>query len=329
MKTIGRRCFFRNLLTGGVLAGTGAAQVLQPQAMQAATQDSGNTQFSSRRMDEMTSREIESYLKSGGDLVLIPFGPISGHGALIPVGMHGHWAHALSLLIADRANGLVFPVTHCCFAGATRTFRGTVSFTYEEQVMVLKRIASTLNKQGFRRTVLVGGTNPEDTAGMIAARELFDETEKPVFFISARRAFDLPEAQELWRGYPGSFDEQQIDLASLRILGRERPIPLENWSREIKTSKEADQPAEIAPDVTAMRKWGAVGWRYFEEKNHGNQGNAGIMLNGRSDIDIAVDVLRKSADVIVPALASFEHYSKWLEQHPVQYISATERLQEK
>ncbi|MBP1601119.1 MAG: putative amidase [Acidobacteria bacterium] len=324
MKTIGRRFFFRSLLTGGVLAGTGAAR-----AAQSAPQNSGNTRSPSRRMDEMTSREIEFYLKSGGDLVLIPFGPISGHGALITVGMHAHWAHALSLLIAERADGLVFPVTHCCFAGATRTFRGTVSFTYQEQVMVLKRIASTLNKQGFRRTVLVGGTNPEDTAGMIAARELFDETEKPVFFVSARRAFDLPEVQELWRGYPGSFEEQQIDLAALRILGRERPIPMEKWSKEIKTDKDADQPDEIAPDVNAMRKWGAVGWRYFEEKNHGNHGNAGIIFNGRSDIDIAVDVLRKSADVIVPALASFEHYSKWLEQHPMQYISPTERLQEK
>ena len=324
MKTMGRRCMFRTLLTGSVIAGVNAVAVAQP-----AVQNSGNIPFPSRRMDELTSREIEFYLKSGGDLALIPFGPISGHGALIPVGMHGHWAHALSLLIAERANGLVFPVTHCCFAGATRTFRGTVSFTYEEQVLVLKRIASTLNKQGFRRTVLVGGTNPEDTAGMIAARELFDETEKPIFFISARRAFDLPEVQELWRGYPGSFEEQQIDLASLRILGRERPIPLENWSKEIKNADEPDQPAEIAPDVTAMRKWGAVGWRYFEEKNHGNHGNAGVIFNGRSDIDIAVDVLRKSADVIVPALASFEHYSKWLEQHPMQYISATERLQEK
>jgi creatinine amidohydrolase len=324
MESIGRRSFFRNLLTGGLLAGAGAAQTVQ-----AAPQNASASSFSSRRMDEMTSREIELYLKSGGDMALIPFGPVSGHGALIPVGMHGHWAHALSLLIAERANGLVFPLTHCCFAGATRTFRGTVSFTHGEQVMVLKRIASTLNQQGFRRTVLVGGTNPEDTAGMVAARELFDETEKPSFFISARRAFDLPEVQALWRGYSGYFNEQQIDLASLRILGRERPIPLENWSKEIKTVREADQPAEVAPDIVAMRKWGAVGFRYFEEKNHGNGGNAGVIFNGRSDIDIAVDVLRKSADVMVPALASFDHYSKWLEQHPMQYISATERLQEK
>jgi len=324
MKSTGRRTFFRTLLTGGLFAGAGAAQTGQ-----AAPQNAESGPLPSRRMDEMTSREIEFYLKAGGDLVLIPFGPVSGHGALIPVGMHAHWAHALSLLIADRANGLVFPVTYCCFAGATRTFRGTVSFTHGEQVLVLKRIASTLNKQGFRRTVLVGGTNPEDTAGMIAARELFDETEIPTYFISARRAFDLPEVSTLWRGYPGSFNEQQIDLAALKVVGRERPIPLENWAREIKTGDEADQPAEIGPDVSAMRKYGAVGFRYFEEKNHGNHGNAGIRFNGRSDIDIAVEVLRKSADVIVPALASFEHYSQWLEQHPMHYISATDRLQEK
>ena len=31
----------------------------------------------------------------------------------------------------------------------------------------------SLYKAGFRRVVLVGGTNPEDTAGMIAAREVF------------------------------------------------------------------------------------------------------------------------------------------------------------
>jgi creatinine amidohydrolase/Fe(II)-dependent formamide hydrolase-like protein len=318
-----RRAFFQSLLTGGMMAGRAAAQTAQP-----VSQNAGARPFSSRRMDEMTSREIESYLKTGGDLALIPFGPVSGHGALIPVGMHAHWAHALSLLIAEKANGLVFPVTYCCFAGATRTFRGTVSFTYQEQVTVLKRIATSLNKAGFRRTVLVGGTNPEDTAGMIAARELFDETEVPTYFISARRAFDRPEVQALWQGYPGNFEEQQIELASLRILGRERPIPLENWSREPKTEA-PDQPEAIAGDVAAMRKWGVVGFRYYEEKNHGDAGNAGIVYKGRSDVDIAVDVLHKSAEVIVPALESFEHYSKWLEQQPVHYIDATDRLQEK
>src|SRR5262249_6081512 len=156
---------------------------------------------------------------------------------------------------------------HCSFAGATRTFRGTVSFPVREQVTILKRIASTLQKQGFRRTVLVGGTNPEDTGGMIAARELFDESEKPVWFVSASRALEQPEVKSLYNGYPGKFGETQLALASMKVLGRERPIPLERWAKEAKTES-FDQPDEIAADVTALRKLGAIGFRYHDEGNH-------------------------------------------------------------
>src|SRR3954464_11165432 len=163
-----RRFPRRNLLKSA-LAGVAWSGAANAQGDKSTNPGNAVASFVSRRMDEMTSREIELYLNAGGDLVLVPFGPVSGHGALIPVGMHAHWAHALSVLIAEKANGLVFPLTHCCFAGATRTFRGTVSFAFEEQVTVLKRIASTLQKQGFRRAVLVGGTNPEDTGGATTA----------------------------------------------------------------------------------------------------------------------------------------------------------------
>jgi creatinine amidohydrolase/Fe(II)-dependent formamide hydrolase-like protein len=318
----------RRSLLKSVLASTAWAKAASAQDGASAANTASRTPFCSRRMDEMTSREIESFLNSGGDLVLIPFGPISGHGALIPVGMHALWSQALSVLIAEKANGLVFPPTHCCFAGATRTFRGTVSFTVDEQVTVLKRIASTLQKQGFRRTVLVGGTNPEDTGGMVAARELFDETEKPCWFVSASRALELPEVKALFDGYPGKFGETQISLASLKILGRERPIPLENWARE-KKPEGSDQPEEIAADVRAMRKLGAVGFRYHEESEHGNHGNAGIVWKGRSDVDLAVDVLHKSADAVIPALSRLAHYVDWLERHPASFIRSKERLDEK
>src|SRR5512144_2078420 len=124
-----RRNLFHTLLCGAALPIRGPAAPA-PAA-----------RYASRRIDEMTSREVELYLKERGDLALVPFGPVSGHGAFIPMGMHAHWAHALSLLLAEKANGLVFPATFACFAGATRTFRGTVSFPVQEQVSVLKRIA--------------------------------------------------------------------------------------------------------------------------------------------------------------------------------------------
>jgi creatinine amidohydrolase/Fe(II)-dependent formamide hydrolase-like protein len=279
-------------------------------------------------MDEMTSREIELYLKRGGDLAFVPFGPISGHGALIPVGMHGHWAQALSLLLADRADGLVFPVTWCCFAGATRTFRGTVSFPIDEQVKVLSRIANSLYEAGFRRTVLVGGTTPEALGGEVAARDLFDRTERPFWFVEAARLLDAPEVKAIYEGYPGSFGETLLELASLRILGRERETPHAEWAREIKSSEGGDQPAEIFADVVALRRAGAMGFRYHEEAHHGNHGTAGIEYEGRLDIDMAEEVLHKCAEVLAPSLSGLTRYADWLEAHPFKYIVAVDRLDE-
>ena len=279
-----------------------------------------------RRMDEMTSREIELYLKGGGDLAFVPFGPISGHGALIPVGMHGHWAQALSLLLAERANGLVFPVTWCCFAGATRTFRGTVSFPIDEQVKVLSRIAGSLYQAGFRRTVLVGGTTPEALGGEVAARELFDRTEKPFWFVEAARLLDAPEVKAIYEGYPGNFGETLLELASLRLLGRGRETPYSEWAREIKSDEGGDQPAEIFEDVVALRRAGAVGFRYHEEGHHGNHGTAGIEHEGRLDIDMAVDVLHKCAEVLAPSLDRLTNYADWIDAHPLAYVVASDRL---
>ena len=314
MKSLRRRNLLQALLCGAMAPHRGR---------------SANTPLPTRRIDEMTSREVESYIKDGGDLVFVPFGPVSGHGPFIPMGMHAHWANALSVLLAEKANGLVFPATFTCFAGATRTFRGTVSFPIEEQVSVLKRIASTLHAAGFKRTVLVAGINPEDTGGIIAARSLFDESEVPYFYLQASRILEDPQIKAMYAGYPGNFGETVVELASLRILGRERPIPVADWARETKPANSLDQPSEIAEDIRQMRRVGAVGFRYFEEKQHGGSGTAGITFKGKSDVDLAVEILHKCADLALPAIASFTHYQKWLSEHPMEYIKATDRLGEK
>jgi hypothetical protein len=147
--------------------------------------------------------------------------------------------------------------------------------------------------------------------------------------LQGSRILEAPEIRKMYAGYPGNFGETQIELASLRILGRERPIPAANWAREVHKGEGGDQPKELAEDTRVLRRWGAVGWRYFEEGQHGNHGNAGIMFQGRSDIDLAVEILHKCADLVAPALASFDHYRKWLAEHPMEYIHATERLDEK
>ena len=332
MKNICRRNFIASTIglgaafSGSLLRGDQTAGASAPESS-ASKQDKWFT----RRMEEMTSREVEFYMKEGGDLVFVPFGPVSGHGAFIPMGMHAHWATALSVLMAEKADGLVFPPTYTVMAGATQSFRGTVHFTVGEQVSILKRIALSLYKAGFRRTVLVGGTTPENMGGWIAVRELFDDTGHPFWFIQGEKALSDPEVRAIYQGYPGNFGETQLCLAALKILGRERPIPAPEWAREIESKRDGkgDQPEEIRNDVVAMRTMGQVGFRYYEEGNHGNHGTAGIIYKGRSDVDMAVEVLDKCAEILVPGLAKLSHYADWLDEHPFQYIQASERLYER
>jgi hypothetical protein len=282
-----------------------------------------------RRLDEMTSREVELYLKAGGDLIFVPFGPISGHGAFTTLGIHAHWAEALSTILARKADGLVYPAVFQVYAGAPASFRGTVSFSIIEQVKVLYRVASLLYAQGFKRVVLVSGTTPETTGGIVAARALFDETGVPFWLVEAERALAREEVRALVAGYEGNFGETLIDHASLRILGRTRPIPCAGWAAEPKADDgEGDQPAEIFPDVRTLRQWGAVGFRYYQERNHGNHGTVGMTFGGKSDIDLAVSVLEKSAEAIAPALESYSRYIEWIEKNPFKYVQANERLDE-
>ncbi len=276
-----------------------------------------------RALDELTSREVERYLQSGGDLILVPFGPLSGHGALIPLGIHAHWAHALSLLVAERANGLVYPPVFASYAGATRSFRGTGPFSIMDQAAVLKKIAIGLGRQGFRRVVLVAATTPEYIGGTVAAREVFDETEKPVWLLIADKLLEEPEVKSIFAGYPGEFGETLLELASLRVLGREPRIRYPEWARTPKPPA-PDQPTEIHADAHAMRKWGTVGFRYHAEGEHGNHGNAGIVYKGELDIDMAGRVLARCADLVVPVLESFGRYVSWLERKPFAYISPDE-----
>src|SRR5579872_4513978 len=132
------------------------------------------------RLDLLTSREVGEWMKTN-DVIFVPHGPISGHGPWTTLGVHPHGAEAVATILARKCNGLVYPTIHTAFAGATRMYPGTVPFSYEFHIQVLKAVGRSLASQGFGRIFFICYTNPEDVAGLIAARDLFDiEGELPV-----------------------------------------------------------------------------------------------------------------------------------------------------
>src|SRR5262249_1651196 len=154
---------------------------------------------------------------------------------------------------ARKCDGLVYPPIFTAFAGATRLYPGTVPFSYEFHAQVLKATVRSLHRQGLGRIFLLGYTNPEDAAGLIAARDLFDtEGELPVASLVATRGLTSAPVKKLLSEYQGSAGEALIDYAAMRLLGRERPVAEPELARAGLRGGE-DQPKEIREAVRILR----------------------------------------------------------------------------
>src|SRR5437764_1214761 len=159
------------------------------------------------RLDLLTSREVGEWLKAN-DVIFVPHGPISGHGPWTTLGVHTHGAEAVATLLARKCDGVVYPPIFTCFAGATRTYPGTVPFSYEFHIQVLKAVVRSLHAQGFGRIFLLCYTKPEDAAGLVAARDLFDiEGELPVAALVSTRGLASDPVKKLLGEYKGSAGE--------------------------------------------------------------------------------------------------------------------------
>jgi len=306
--TISRRDFVAGctVAAGGIWAAPQAAPAALPPTV---------------HLDRLTSREVGEWMKTG-DVVFVPHGPISGHGPWTPLGVHAHCAEAVSVLLARKCGGLVFPTVWTSFAGATRLYPGTIPFSYEFHIQVLKAVVRTLHGQGFGRIFLVCHTNPEDTAGLVAARDLFDiEGEIPVASLVATKGMSSEPVRKLLEGYAGSAGEALVGYAALRLLGRERAIAEPEMARVGGRSGQ-DQNAEIREAVNTLRARGTRGFRYDAEREHASHGTVGLTHQGRPDIELGEKILDALAEHLLPAVEALKKHRDWLREHPARRLES-------
>jgi creatinine amidohydrolase/Fe(II)-dependent formamide hydrolase-like protein len=271
------------------------------------------------RLDLLTSREVGEWLRKH-DVIFVPHGPISGHGPWTTLGVHAHGAEAVATLLARKCDGLVYPPIFTAFAGATRLYPGTVPFSYEFHAQVLKATVRSLHAQGFGRIFLLSYTNPEDAAGLLAARDLFDtEGELPVASLVATRGLTSEPVKKLLSEYKGSAGEALIDYAAMRLLGHERPVAEPELARAGLRGGE-DQPKEIRAAVNILRARGTRGFRYDSEREHSSHGTVGLTFRGRPDIELGLMILDALADYLLPAVDALRRHQEYLRRHPPRRI---------
>jgi len=310
---LSRRDFGTAAVSALVAAGATGATAAEPaQAAEAAKSAAAERIV---RLDLLTSREVGEWMKTS-DVIFVPHGPISGHGPWTTLGVHTHGAEAVATLLARKCNGLVYPPIFTCFAGATRLYPGTVPFTYEFHIQVLKAVARSLCSQGFGRVFLICYTNPEDAAGLIAARDLFDDGgELPVSSLVATKGLASEAVTKLLADYKGSAGEAIIDYAAMRLLHNERAIAEPELAR-VGLQSGQDQNPEIRPAVNTLRARGTRGFRYDSEREHSSHGTVGLMHNGQPDIELGLKILDALADHLLPAVEALKEHREYLKQHP-------------
>ncbi|OAI45209.1 hypothetical protein AYO44_13045 [Planctomycetaceae bacterium SCGC AG-212-F19] len=271
------------------------------------------------RLDLLTSREVGEWLKTN-DVIFVPHGPISGHGPWTTLGVHCHGAEAVATLMARKCNGLVYPPIWTCFAGATRMYPGTVPFSYEFHIQILKAVVRSIHAQGFGRIFLICYTNPEDAAGLIAARDLFDiEGEIPVASLVATRGMASEPVKKLLGEYQGSAGEAIVDYAAMRVLNQERPIAEPDLAK-VGLKGGQDQNVEIRETVNILRSRGTRGFRYDAEREHSSHGTVGLTYKGQPDIELGLKILEALADHLLPAVEALKKHRDYLKEHPARRI---------
>lgn len=138
--------------------------------------------LSSVWIQELTWQEVDSYLKKN-DIVIIPAGSTEEHGPAGPLGVDAYAAIALAEDAAKKANILVTPPIWFGDSSHHTGFPGTISLRPTTLMEVVKDVARSLARHGFKKILIINGHKMANLPALnLAAKELHEYELQHVFF---------------------------------------------------------------------------------------------------------------------------------------------------
>ena len=107
------------------------------------------------RTEYMNSSQISAYLRSGGDIAILPLGGMEMRALDGLLGTRTIITHATAILLAERWGALVFPPIRYTSADEGRRWAGTVSIPIDETISYVRAVINCLLDGGFKRVVLL------------------------------------------------------------------------------------------------------------------------------------------------------------------------------
>ncbi len=108
-------------------------------------------------MAELTNRDLEHFLQSGGELVLIPAGALEQHGAHAPLATDVLIPQEIARRVALARNGLVAPPLSYGLSAAHRGFAGAAHISAETYIGLARDLCYALAESGFKKIIFLNG----------------------------------------------------------------------------------------------------------------------------------------------------------------------------
>jgi creatinine amidohydrolase len=131
----------------------------------------GSTAGVVRKWSDLSSEELGAAARDPRTVVLMPIGAVEQHGRHLPVDVDIHLASAVCDAVAARsADVLLAPPVPWGFSASHEAFAGALSLTGDTYLGLLRDLAASVLRSGFRTLLFVNGHNGNIwIAGQVAA----------------------------------------------------------------------------------------------------------------------------------------------------------------
>ena len=243
----------------------------------------------SRFLADLTTPELDAYLATSPTTAILPVGSQEMHGPHQPTGTDMFIARAMSLRLAERADGVVLPDIPYTWCGATDGFAGTISVAPELVRQTVETVVLKAHRMGFDRQIILSNHGGNRCVLELAVRRVYEMHHIPVAYVRHSTP-TCAEVAQIFSGASAAAQECSLTLAALHILGKGDLYRQEDL--------QYDDPAPPPPEsLREARARGAmVGFFYQDSRQHVSPSAQTSLEKGMAFIDRQVQELARMLD---------------------------------
>ncbi len=263
--------------------------------------------------NEMTAREIETYLASGKDAIFIAIGSTGAHGNL-PVNADTVMAEGLATVLAEKSGALVLTGLPYFYPGEAVISSATVYTSLRDGYEYLWKIMSSLIHQGFKKLFVV--PSHENIAIMLRAftRDFFEATHyHPIVIdlmsvlsgavkhdrkagMSNRAQYEMEAKKRLQAALPYPDSYERLICGAYKIMGKENQLIVDP---EVKNSLATPLDPEVANLVDRAKRFGGTAAEMYDDPSKITTGIAFTSIEERDQVCAEYEKkLRDTVDAI-------------------------------